>query len=614
MKNQPNQTVFHPTRSIYSDRVTPNNLIQTCAITLVEDDYTPLRSLSFDMQDREQVDILKCWMEEATIFLGMNLQFDLMYLRKFDEDFIELTDDRQLQDLIIFNYLNDETRPERSLKDLGPALGIYRYEGPTAKDHKFEDSKDQALHYYNVEDTWNTALAMKELVRLTQRDHPGLKLNEECLQFYSDVMWSVIRMSEYGIPMSRKYLEDIEKECKEKVQDALDYCAKNDLILEGSGSATSKQKFMNKICDLVGGDIREHPMLEYTEKTKQLSYNDNNRNLLASKLQDLHHQKMLEMCKQHSANRKLISSYCMPLLYNRMNYENDKSSVIIPETKRVYPTWYVTGGKFSDGGTLQGRITCKKPSAQTFPAVIKKAIRADEGIIVGFDLSQIELRVASVLSGDETLLRSYTEGLDLHADRAKQIFGKQKVTKEERQVGKCINFADLFRSGADTMQSTVMAMTGEHKPKGFFKDIVYTRKHHRPGLWNWQEEVIDTCKKQGKYELPFYGQSRFFRGGEKYEVSEMVNFPVQTTASNILLNIQSEISKRLKPGFAIILNVYDALYFHCKEDQLDELRLLWSSVVSLVENELYWNQVCSHYGRKVALEYDFETWSEVQSC
>lgn len=222
------------------------------------------------MQDREQVDILKCWMEEATIFLGMNLQFDLMYLRKFDEDFIELTDDRQLQDLIIFNYLNDETRPERSLKDLGPALGIYRYEGPTAKDHKFEDSKDQALHYYNVEDTWNTALAMKELIRLTRRDHPGLKLNEECLQFYSDVMWSVIRMSEYGIPMSRKYLEDIEKECKEKVQDALDYCAKNDLILEGSGSATSKQKFMNKICDLVGGDIREHPMLEYTEKQNNL--------------------------------------------------------------------------------------------------------------------------------------------------------------------------------------------------------------------------------------------------------------------------------------------------------------------------------------------------------
>jgi len=611
VENQPSQTVFHPTRSIFSDRVTPHNLIQTCAITLVEDDYTPIKSLSFDMQDKEQVDILKCWMEEATVYLGMNIQFDMMYLRAFDPQFKCLTSGKQLQDLQIFNYLNDETRPEKSLKDLGPVLGIYKYTGPTAKNHKFESNTDVALHYYNVEDTWNTALAMKELLRRTKRDYAGPKLSSECLQFYSDVIWSVIKMSEYGIPMSREYLQDIEKDCKKKIQEALDFCARNDLILEGSGSATSKQNFMDEVCNLIGGDIRDHPLLEYTEKTKQLSYNDNNRNLLASKLQDSHYQKMFEMCKQHSSNRKLLSSYCMPLLYHRMNYENDKSSVIIPETERVYPTWYVTGGKFSDGGTLQGRITCKKPSAQTFPAVIKKAIRADEGVIVGFDLSQIELRVASVLSGDEALLRSYTEGLDLHADRAKQIFGKQKVTKEERQVGKCINFADLFRSGADTMQSTVMAMTGEHKPKSFFKDIVYTRKHHRPGLWEWQENVIASCQREGRYELPFYGQSRFFRGGEKYEVSEMVNFPVQTTASNILLNIQSEISKRLQPEFAIILNVYDALYFHCQEDKVEELRLLWSSVVSLVENELYWNQVCSHYGRKVALEYDFETWSQV---
>ena len=41
-----------------------------------------------------------------------------------------------------------------------------------------------------------------------------------------------------------------------------------------------------------------------------------------------------------------------------------------------------------------------------------------------------------------------------------------------------------------------------------------TRKHHRPGLWKWQEDVISTCKRKGKFELPFYGQSRFFKGGD----------------------------------------------------------------------------------------------------
>ncbi|HCT51579.1 MAG TPA: hypothetical protein DF712_03885 [Balneola sp.] len=423
-------------------------------------------------------------------------------------------------------------------------------------------------------------------------------------------------MSEDGIPMDTNYLEELELTTQEKIQEALEFCKNHDLLLEGTGSAGSKQTFMNMLCDTIGGEIRDHPMLEYTQKTKQISYNDNNRNLLSSKLpSDSFLVDLLQMCKQHSSNQKILSSYCYPLLKHRRNRPEDKSSKIIGG--RIYPTWYITGGKFSDGGTLQGRITCKRPSAQTFPPIIKKGIKSLKNEIIGFDLSQIELRVAALLSGDAALCAAYLDDLDLHAERASQIFMKQNVTNEERQVGKCINFADLFRSGADTMQSTVMAMTGQNKPKTFFQEIVRTRKQHRPGLWNWQEEVIRTSETTGRYELPFIGQSRFFRGGDKYQISEMVNFPVQTTASNTLLSIQIEVNNQLKPlrsqrydsDIKLLMNVYDALYFECPKHKIDSLKEIFHQAILNVENKLYWNYLCQLYGRKIPLKYDSETWS-----
>ena len=619
----PEQTVFHPDRSLHTDKVSVGNLIHTAAITFCEgelDDLNPTYSMSFDMQKESEVKRLNHWIAESDTILGMNILFDLMYLRKFNSMFRLSLSEKRLIDLQILNYLHDETRPEKSLKDLGPVLRTHKYTGLTAQNHRFKGSKDQDLHYYNVLDTHNTVLAYRELVRRIIRDFPGTaKASEYCLDFYSDVLWSVLRMSEDGIPMDINYLEQVESDAQEKIQEALEFCTNHDLLLEGTGSANSKQEFMNLLCDTIGGDIREHPMLEYTQKTKQISYNDNNRNLLSSKLpSDSPLVDLVLMCKQHSSNQKILSSYCYPLLRHRRNRPDDQSSKIIGG--RVYPTWYITGGRFSEGGTLQGRITCKRPSAQTFPPIIKKGIQTRTNAIVAFDLSQIELRVAALLSGDDALCSAYLEDMDLHAERASQIFGKKQVTNDERQVGKCINFADLFRSGSDTMQSTVLSMTGQNKPKAFFQEIVRTRKEHRPGLWKWQENVIDTCQTEGRYELPFIGQSRFFRGGDKYMVSEMVNFPVQTTASNTLLGIQNEMNKKLKTlkkpryetDIRLLLNIYDALYFECPLNKVEELKAYFEEAVNAVQDELYWNFLCSTYKRRIPLKYDCEIRTPIQ--
>ena len=335
--------------------------------------------------------------------------------------------------------------------------------------------------------------------------------------------------------------------------------------------------------------------------------------------------KVFKLSRAHAAAQKLQSSYCYPLLRHRRNRPNDKSSILIPAkgTYYAYPTWYCVPTFAKDasgtsGGTLQGRITCKKPSAQTFPPTSKFCIqwRFPKGSILGFDLSQVELRVAALLSGDPALLRAYLDGDDLHKQRAIQIFGSDIEGRTDyrdlRQAGKMINFADLFRSGSNTMQQQLLAMTGQLHPIEFFKKVSSSRPVHRPGLWAWQEERIAEARSRGYVSLPFTGQSRYFLGGDKWDVNEIVNFPVQTTAGNTLLRIQHYVSKSIgsinarKPMAYMMLNIYDAVYIDCHPSAIEMVEDAVRMAVEWVQDHEYWAKLQYLYGREVPLEYDLE--------
>jgi DNA polymerase I-like protein with 3'-5' exonuclease and polymerase domains len=612
------------------------------------------------------------WLSHSQVILGMNLQFDLQYLRVFPEFKFRL-EHQLLIDLSILNYLHDETRPEKSLKSLGPILGTHTYnKEETLKGGRFLNPKSNQLLKYNAQDTHNTLLAISELSRRIHKDFPNTsKLSDWCLKFYSDTIWTCIRMSEAGIPMDRNVLIDLEKTLTSKILRSKELAQEEfGVLLEGPGSGKSKTGLLSLTCDVVDGiiqcetgsqiktlmmqysdssgllefrsslpfsssssisSIRDNQLLQVTPKKGELSFSEENRNLLVGKLPPTHPlQNVFSLAKEHSSSQKLLSSYCFPLLKHRRNKPTDKSSVLIPSKgirdgiELAHPTWYpvptlTKDSKGTEGGTLQGRITCKKPSAQTFPKQIKRSIqsRFRNGAILEFDLSQIELRVAALLSGDAALMGAYLEGIDLHKQRAEQIFGHRIKDHPDfnsfRQAGKMINFADLFRSGPSTMQSQLLAMTGELHPLPFFKEVASNRKHHRPGLWKWQNQVISSVRSNGYYALPFTGQSRYFLGGDKWDENEIVNFPIQTTAGNTLLRIQHRMHHDFLPSLnsrsqdaVMFLNIYDALYIDCKEDQIENLIESVSYAIRLEETEGYWSQLQELTGRRIPLEWGVE--------
>lgn len=309
-----------------------------------------------------------------------------------------------------------------------------------------------------------------------------------------------------------------------------------------------------------------------------------------------------------------------------------------------YPTWFITPTAQKDdsgarGGTKQGRITCKNHAHQTDPPIIQRAIRSrfgEAGSIIKIDASQIELRVPGVLSGEPVIIEEYNKpNPDLHTWMAIRIFGEphlidkygpdwrgvkayRKDSNGERQVGKHTNFGNVYRASAETMHGVVLEMTGLNLRLSIFENIVAQRPTLWPVYWEWQERLLEIAEKHGYLEIPFTGQTRRFdgftrkprrRGDDsiKNMANEIVNFPIQTFAGDVMLEIQHELHQRLPsmnndsaPCF-MFLNIYDALFFDCHNSYRPRLEEHIAASVNAVATSGLWGMTERLTGHHVPL-------------
>lgn len=100
--------------------------------------------------------------------------------------------------------------------------------------------------------------------------------------------------------------------------------------------------------------------------------------------------------------------------------------------------------------------------AQTLPSsdwMIRRCFVADPGHeLASIDYAAQELRVLAALSGDETMIRAFKDGDDLHWLTARAAFGPDATTKH-RKFAKVVNFGRVYGGGV----KTVMEQTGLDK-------------------------------------------------------------------------------------------------------------------------------------------------------
>ena len=274
-----------------------------------------------------------------------------------------------------------------------------------------------------------------------------------------------------------------------------------------------------------------------------------------------------------------------------------------------------------EGGQQQARMSMKEPSAPTWPKPIRNCMQSrwEGGVILKMDYSLHEFRIVALLSGDEGLLQALADGVDLHDDMARKIFGPDVILRDESgdrtkegQCAKHVGFTDLNAGGAGMLQATILKKAGIFKELSWCQEMVAGRFQRRPGLVRWQTRIVRDARLAGIYVLPETGHSRYYLGGEDTKPGEIINLPIQATAAIVLHctvhRLQLEHLPPLNdpdPDCYLFLNRYDEFDLDCRTPTVAKhYATCIDESVRYVATEGFWARMQERYGRKVAIVHE----------
>ncbi|NBD74022.1 hypothetical protein GVX82_03190 [Patescibacteria group bacterium] len=235
---------------------------------------------------------------------------------------------------------------------------------------------------------------------------------------------------------------------------------------------------------------------------------------------------------------------------------------------------------FSQTGTTTGRMSSQHPNLQNLPIRSERGRRIRRGIIApagftlaAFDYSQVELRIAAFLSGDEHLARSFREGVDIHTTVAAYMFdvAPEDVDPEMRRRAKVINFGILYGMGVNALSQNLGVERKEAQEylTAYFQNFAQ--------LADYLEQVKQEARRTG-YTRTFFGRKRHFEGIRSHlsHVSAhaermAINAPIQGTQADItklaMIAVDALIETEGWRGDVFpILQIHDELIFEVRAD------------------------------------------------
>jgi DNA polymerase I len=239
---------------------------------------------------------------------------------------------------------------------------------------------------------------------------------------------------------------------------------------------------------------------------------------------------------------------------------------------------------FLQMGTTTGRMSSNTPNLQNIPVktdlgrAIREAFIAPKGFtLVAFDYSQIELRIAAFLSGDEKLIDIFKRGEDVHSSVAASVFKVpiEKVDYEMRRRAKVINFGIMYGMGVNALRANLG--TDRKEAQAFYDQYFETFT----GLASYLDGIKASAARTG-YTETFFGRRRYFEGITsripyiKASAERMaINAPIQGTEADIvklsMVRVDAYLrEQQLDRAVFPILQVHDELVFEIQNDALEK--------------------------------------------
>ena len=232
------------------------------------------------------------------------------------------------------------------------------------------------------------------------------------------------------------------------------------------------------------------------------------------------------------------------------------------EEGRFYASWWQIGA-----GT--GRMACSSPNLQNLPPEIRRHVRAPEGrVLAKADYSQIELRIAAKISGDEKMLGAFAESQDIHTITARNTAGKEQISKEDRKLAKAVNFGLLYGMGPAGLRHYARGSYGVEMTPAEAERYWQSFFESYPGLKDWHDREYRELKKGSTETRTLTGRRRT----SVTKLTERLNSPVQGTGADGLKLALAYLWERRNecPGVVPILAVHDEIVVECLQDQAEE--------------------------------------------
>ncbi|CAN5145717.1 hypothetical protein BH09PAT1_BH09PAT1_8580 [soil metagenome] len=263
-----------------------------------------------------------------------------------------------------------------------------------------------------------------------------------------------------------------------------------------------------------------------------------------------------------------------------------------------------------------GRLSSSNPNLQNIPVTseygqkIKGCFSADkENVFLSFDYSQQELRILAHLTGEERLIEAFTNNEDVHKITASQIFhvDYDEVTKDQRMVGKTINFGIIYGMSSYGMSQGLTIPVDE--AQGFIDTFYATYPKIQTYYENYLKQgridgYVETLLGRRRYVFEYPGQ-KFIDNGMK---RVLMNYPIQGTAADLIkmamITIYNEILTK-DSDVKLLLQIHDDLVFEVPNTK-EKIDVLIPQIKNIM---------CSVYPLSVPVEVDVKmgkNWGEME--
>lgn len=321
------------------------------------------------------------------------------------------------------------------------------------------------------------------------------------------------------------------------------------------------------------------------------------------------------------------------------------------QLKKIYST-YLEGilGKlssdhriratFNQHGTRTGRLSARDPNLQNIitrtkykeveeaVSLVKRLFIPPLGkTLVQVDFSQAELRIVAFYADEDTMLKAYRDGLDLHSLTAAssrnitiEQFNRQNDKDRSRQrfEAKAVNFGLIYGMSSKGFKDYAKVSYGiEFTDKGaermrdnFFKLYPRLLKYH---------EVYKAKARKFGYIRTFFGRRvpmPFINSMNKQKRASdernAINYPIQGTAGEMTIMALSILHKILPKGVEIVNTVHDSILFYIPDEVLHQLVPTIKQVIENLPIETYFGKSIDTVKMTVDFETSKKSWGELK--